>query len=410
VSAPKLQADFGLLWTVAERSLLANVVEVEGRLGLSAGAHQFRSLWTRDFCHAVAGLLRIGRGDVVRDHLELLLAHRREDGLLPRCLDTMDPKLRVAWASLARLIPGASPRLGMRGRLKPEFIDQHGEIAIDGNALAILAALRLVGATGDEGWWEANAAAFARLEAFHRPYAAAGPDGLMRQPPFSDWQDSVRREGATFYANLLRWAALRGLAARGLAEEAAADRLASALEAFRHRRTDGLYASMLEGPWVSLEGNLLAVDLGLVEGEDARALHRAVRGSPFWTRAGTPGFDTYPDYPRAWRNPGVRLVGLGHYHDRIRWSWLTALAAKVAARVGDRESARAALEQLEGVARRDGVIGEVYRARPPHRLWRSALYVSEAPFSWGAGMVLDAVAEWREAGLEPSAARPQRAW
>ena len=40
---------------------------------------------------------------------------------------------------------------------------------------------------------------------------------------------------------------------------------------------------------------------------------------------------------------------------------------------------------------RDGLVTEVYRAEPPHLPWRSFLYRSEGPFSWGAGVILDAL-------------------
>jgi hypothetical protein len=400
VSSPpaSLSPSLASLHQAAEASLLANVVELGGRYGLTAGVNQFRSLWTRDFCFAARGLLRIGRSDVVRDHLQLLLDHRRHDGLLPRTLDSSDAKLRVAWASARRYLPFL-PAPALTEALVPEYLDQHAQETVDGAALAVLAADAL--RAEDPGWWAGRSSAFDQALGHTRRRARAG---LIQQPPFSDWQDSVRRKGATFYTNLLVWAA--EVALRG--EESTALRATRARieEAFR-AQGEVLYRSVAGREFVSLDGNLLAIELGFLPAQSERAVElwaQLVR-SPFWTRDGVPGFNTFPSYPVSWRNPGVILAGLGHYHDRIRWSWLTALAAKVAVRMGDLERAARALEHLATCAARDGAVSEIYSSRPPHLPWRSLVYRSEAPFAWGAGVTLDALHSFAEVSYDDSAQR-----
>jgi hypothetical protein len=73
--------------------------------------------------------------------------------------------------------------------------------------------------------------------------------------------------------------------------------------------------------------------------------------------------------------------------------------------MGDYTMARSLFAELLRMARRDGVIGEVYEHEPEHPLVDRKLYKSEAPFSWGAAAVVDAVdyaqRSWRDA--------PQRA-
>ncbi len=44
------------------------------------------------------------------------------------------------------------------------------------------------------------------------------------------------------------------------------------------------------------------------------------------------------------------------------------------------------------MAARDGEIGEIYDPARGLRPWSSWLYRSEAPFSWGSGIIADAVA------------------
>ncbi|MGE0713425.1 MAG: hypothetical protein AB7N76_19960 [Planctomycetota bacterium] len=391
------EGPYAALAAAARAALQGNVVESSGARGLAAGANQFRSLWTRDFAHAAEGLRLAGLSGVLREHLDLLLDRLHpENGLLPRTLDSMDAKLRVAWASAARLLPGASPALAMGPELRPEYRDQHGQFAIDGNALVVLAALRYAETEGEDEWLAARRETLERALAAYRRWLR---DGLVRQPPFSDWQDSVRRAGQAFYTNLLVHLAARALAARGGAVPTA---FLAPLRALLHERflgPEGLYRSLVGRPHVSLDGNLLALDHGLVGGEAAGRLYAALRASPFW-RGEAPGWNTYPDWPRSWRNPGVLLAGLGHYHDRIPWSWLTALAAKVALGQGDREGAARCLDALARRVARDGAVVEIYDAEPPHRPFRSLLYRSEAPFSWGAGRTLEAVAAWRAAGPE----------
>ncbi|MBL4849522.1 MAG: hypothetical protein JKY65_28665 [Planctomycetes bacterium] len=380
MAEPSRYAD---LRRLATESLEANVVSLASGSYLVAGAHQFRSLWTRDFAHAIPGLLAAGRSDVVRDHLDLLLAHAHpDDGLLPRTFDTYDAKLRVAWASVSRLIPFARGILPVKDRLRPEYRDQHGQLAVDGNALVVIGAARYRDATGDQAWWDQHLDVLRRVHGFYTPHLSGG---LVHQPPFSDWQDSVRREGASFYTNLLTWKA-----AELLGEDHQASQLRESLET-TFLGEGGLYRSLSEGDWISLEGNLLAVDLGYVTSERARELQASLRASPFWTRHELPGFDTYPDYPRSWRGPAVIFAGLGHYHDRILWSWLTALSARVAIRVGDLDGAQIALDALQTWVRRDGVVSEIYQDRSPHLPWTSLTYRSEAPFSWGAAMILAAL-------------------
>lgn len=394
---------FERLERIARESLEANVVELRDGLGLTAGAYQFRSLWTRDFCLAVPGLLACGRDDVARSHLRLLYDARREDGLLPRTLDSMDAKRRVAWASLGRFVKRWAKPLPIGPGLTPEYRDQHGEEAVDGNPLAMLGALATWERTGDDEFWghvrEPARAALLRTWRQRR-------GGLVWQPSFSDWQDSVRRRGWTFYTNLLLWRASRRVAeldaplvSEGLVEE---------LEG-RIRETfwvDGLFRSVAGRPQVSLEANLWAIEWGFAE----RDVWERLKASALWTRSGDPGFPTTPDWPAGWRNPGVRIVGLGHYHDQIRWSWLMAESAKTAAVVGDLPEARRILEVLEGMAVRDGAICEVYASEPPYLPWESRLYRSEAPFSWGAGKTLEALEQLRLAigqGEAPGATRTE---
>jgi hypothetical protein len=146
-------------------------------------------------------------------------------------------------------------------------------------------------------------------------------------------------------------------------------------------------------PHISLDGNLLAIDRGYLHPGTTRAarLYRALRTHELFLRNDLPGFVTDLDYPRAWPHLASRIAGLRHYHDRMYWSWLMALAAKVADRMGDNQTASKILVNLARFARRDGSVAEIFSAKPPFKRWSSWCYRSEMPFSWGAGVLLDAL-------------------
>ena len=218
-------------------------------------------------------------------------------------------------------------------------------------------------------------------------------DDLVVQPGFSDWLDSVRREGKTFYTNLLWATVLERLARRNMlgVTRARADRVRIKVESTMYDATSGLYRSLEHGPQISTDGNLLAIDLGFTK--HPQRLYQTLKHHELWSRAGgLPGTVTIPDYPRSSRNWTAWIAGLGHYHDRAAWSWITALSAKVAERMGDSAEAERILNGLAALAARDTTITEIYDPTRNMRPWHRWLYHSEQPFSWGAAATLEAAA------------------
>ncbi len=387
--------------SVARASLARNIVRIGDQDFLTAGAHQFRSLWLRDFCFSSRGLFIIDRADVVRDQLALFLENRRpSDGLIPRVMDSTSPRVRVSLNTLFRLL-SFERDLSIRSPLRAEYQDEHGTEAVDSNVLFLLTALDYVKRTGDIAWWEGHREALVQI--YHFYDAKLDPaDGLVVQSRYADWQDSVARDGKTFYTNLLYFVANERLAERdGSSFGVTSSRLSALRSSIMRRFFDdkaGLFLSLYrEGqalPYVSLEGNLLAIDLGFVKATPAQLLYGHLRRSALWGASALdlPGFDTWPDYPDAWKSPAVRFARLAHYHDRIYWSWLMALSAKVAGQMGDRAESGRILETLSRLATRDQAITEVYSpdsAELP--LFKSWIYRSETPFSWGSAFVLDAL-------------------
>jgi hypothetical protein len=383
---------------IARKSLDRNIHELNGKNYVTAGAHQFNSLWTRDFLWSSRGLIAAGHADVVKNQLELLFENMREvDHVLPRTMDSTSPDLRVVLASAHRLVPLIPNELGIGDKLSPQFTDDRGNVAFDGNVLAVLAAFHYSDATGDKAFLAAHRKDLKELLSFYQPYFK---DGLLQQPPFSDWQDSVKREGATFYTNMLYVCA-----ASRLAEDPSSGVDPRSLSALRIKIDDtfkdpatGLYRQTQTGPQLGLDGNLLALDLGFVppSSKEGVALFDALRKSPLWTAPNGPGFVTWPAYPSSEKAALNKFVGIGGYHDTLYWSWLVALAAKVTHQMGHPEEAQAILGRLEKTAAKHDTIDEIYAPKkglPPKRAW---LYASEHPFTWGSAFVVDAVRSVRE--------------
>ncbi len=380
---------------VARKSLEKNINQVSTGQYLSAGQHQFRGLWTRDFAFAANGLLAIGRNEVVRDHLFLILRNLREkDGLVPRYLDNASTAVRYMAQPFKIRVP-------LREPLKPNFAGGSNQgVTIDSNALVILAALNYLDATGDWETWNAMEPDLIRA---YRFYGSQLEEGLVKQGAFADWQDSVKRRGFTFFVNVLYWSATQRLVKFPgfTVNQDQADRLRERILARFQDPITGLYSSILGDRTrtgearISLDGLLLAVDLGLIPygSREAQLLYEALKRHPLWRVNGrSPGAATWPIYDAKDVEKIPKSFGLVHYHDTIYWSWLMGLAAKVTFRMGDLSESDAILDELERVSLRDGAVAEVYRPEEELPLCNTRIYKAERPFSWGSGLILEALA------------------
>lgn len=376
---------------IAEASLRANIFKIEEQRFLAAGQNQFRTLWTRDFCHAVRGLLVLREFRVVQDHLSFLLTNLRADGLVARVLDNRLVQLRVTYQTLRHFVPELKP-MELKAPLKPQFVDEHGSAAIDSNLLVLLAALQLKKqAPEGELWWQEHEAKLRQVWAW---YEKKTVDGLIRQSAFSDWQDSVERKGATFLTNLFYFEAAAGLRSIGWEVPVNLAHLGARLRGTFFHQPSGVFLSGENSPQVSLDGNLFALESQefLTEPEKQQ-LWLSLKKHPLLN---TPGSCTYPAWPRhsiAWH---VKFAGLQDYHGPLVWSWLLGLLLKVAELRQDRDMVRELELKIHSLLLRDGEVVEIYDPTNMWLPWSSWLIDAERPFSWGAAYLIEALSLVKE--------------
>lgn len=386
--------DFRELRQIAEDSLKINIVNLGSDHYLAAGANQFRTLWTRDFNFSSRGLFLIGRSDAVRDHLKLLFKHKEpKTSLVPRVIDSIPVKYRVLKSLSSNVLKFIPRPPDLNSQLVPEYKDEHGTQASDSNILTVLTALEYFVYSHDVRWWSENVEQIALI--FKQAMYLINNSGLVRQAPFSDWQDSVSREGYTSYLHVL-YAKTLNKALRykefNLKPVEVRQFTERALNLFYDQNL-GVYRALSDQSQIGLESNLFILESQLGAKNRLNSIYAHLKLSSLWINSSLeiPGFPTSGNYLNQKYSLAVKWSHMKNYHQDIYWSWLMALSAKVAWLYGDCNESKKILGILSNLAIRDQAIGEIYSPKSDFPLHRTWIYRSEIPFSWGASYVLDAI-------------------
>ncbi len=362
---------------IASRSLRANILTLPSGKFVTAGQNQFLTLWTRDFCHAVRGLLVLNEDETVRNHLTFLLNSLRADGLVPRVVDNRLVQLRVAWQAARKLLPFL-PKLTFKEPLKPQYTDEHGSCAIDSNLLVLMAALRLKDRPRGEEWWSEHKTQLERV--FHY-YDDKFKDGLIFQTPFADWQDSASREGFTFLTNFFYYSV-------SVRMGKTFDKQILKNKFFDKK--NGVFKTMVGSDILSVDGNLFVLEHpDFLTISEKKALWENLKATPLLNDG--IGMCSYPDYARKDLAFHVKFARLDAYHGHLAWSWLMGLGLHVCRLMEDREMERMQRELIDRVLGRDDEVLEIYIPQDQWRGWESWLVRSERPFAWGAGYLVESL-------------------
>lgn len=383
-------SSYSNLKEIAYKSLSDNIVEIENKYYLRAGANHFGSLWTRDFAYSAEGLISAKRSDVVRDHLEKLFSKVRKDGLVPRVLDNMNSAARVF-----RMLTGILKHTvkDLDKNIKPEYKGEHKTIAMDSNVLVLRAALLYLEATGDQEWFNNHIEVMTKIYRFYDQNK--NDQGYIVQDDYGDWQDSVKRDGVTFLTNFHYWWVSNKL---------------SRYDAFNinnndvSRFRDQLFQDFLHPEFgvfsthenhkelISIDGNLFALlSPDFFESkEQQQTLYQNLKKHPIWKKRKIPGSATFPNYPNSEVSRNAQLALISTYHGKTMWSWLMGLSAKTAFVMEDEQEAHRILTFIEKLATRDNVIAEIYNYNNKIDIKDTQTYRSERPFAWGSAFIYDA--------------------
>lgn len=295
---------------------------------ITAGAHQFRTIWVRDFCWGIelwsqlhlqspAFVLPQDIYKALRATIRLCLSSPINDqGFAPRGYDVISPKITVCLGLLNL------PKFKFLGQtLKPEFIGEHGTVAFDSNLLIALLAINLqkaqVGSVlfqikQDLEWSNEELQSLCQklLQAYNHHLTS---EGLLRQPVFSDWQDSARRNTETSYINFLYLSVLQSMnssQALTLTEKYFQIFFDASSKLFRSETSNSKR--------ISIDSNLIAWRKNLftdfIQTNDfAQAI------TDFYGQQHHPPVQLfYEDKDISWT---TKICGLRHYHDQMIWPW-----------------------------------------------------------------------------------------
>jgi len=224
--------------------------------------------------------------------------------------------------------------------------------------------------------------------------------GLIKQPPFSDWQDSVNRGGFTFLTNLIYYKISKYLlpyAKEYNIDSSFVIRLKREINKNFYDDKKKMYRSILDKDYYSLESNLLAIDWNFVEEgtQKRKDIYESLRDSELWKKSKStyPGRSTFPKYPSSQKALHVKLVCLEGYHDNVIWTWITALSAKISCKMDDKEEYERIINLLHKLYMRDGTICETYFQDKYMKPFESFIYKTEEDFSWSAGKYIEMINE-----------------
>jgi len=360
-------------------TLATNIVQTVNGALLAAGGHQFRSLWVRDFCYSVPGLLRAGHEQLVRNQLHTIFSAKNKQGWLPRGLDVINPKIRVIWNVFTRHNPKFMDYANRP--LNPEYLGEHKTVAFDSNLLFILAHETYQIQTGQRLFTEdelIDLLSVYKIEV----------DGLLHQPPYSDWQDSAKREGPILLSQLLY-----SKAARYLSLHDTASKIDSAVMKTFFNKNIGLFHETPRTEQISLDSHVFILKNRLPLKElDFDWLYKNLKNHRLWGHHLLPGVPVSHPYPSSEVSWTLKAIGLKNYHDGMIWGWLTAEAFACAKLMGDDSEADRILNVYYQSTKNDLFLAEIYATDGQQlKPYQALLYKSESPFSWTAAKWLEAL-------------------
>lgn len=379
------------LYKKAQKTIEANILKYPEASFVTAGGNQFKTLWVRDFCYSVPGLLALGYSDLVKKQLQLILEYRHQNGFLPRGLDVMAPQLRVVLNLLFKDLSFYNypeKYSDFKSRITPEYFGEHKTVAFDSNILFVWAYLKYAEKTSD------HFISSEVLVDLLNVYPSYHSDGFFVQPPFSDWQDSACRSEAMLLFQIQFLSVLKKLDPELVkhAKYTGYEELSHRAQVHFFDHNKYLFFQDKQKQQMSLElyGFIFSEDL-FPEIDKAR-LYFSLKSSSLWSSFLIPGVPVYPSYAGNQISWTTKAVGLGGYHDSFHWGWLIAESLKIAAFAEDDAEVKRIQDFFCKAITDNEFLAEIYIQRGHNlRILKKFLYQSEMPFTWTAAKWIEAL-------------------
>jgi glycogen debranching enzyme len=378
---------------VALATVSSNIIATDKTRYIVAGGNQFKTLWTRDFCYSVKGLLNSGFQDLVKSQLQLIYKFRDSGNLLPRGLDVIPPQRRVV---INLTFPGLfdlsypEKEEMLQLRIQPEYLGEHGTIPFDSNVLFVLAYLDYVDVSQDQFL------SVKEIEDLLLAYKKFCKEGLFYQPPFADWQDSVKREEPMLLFHVLLIAALKKIKELFNVEIPYFNKLnleQVVLDNFFDKESQLFFQDCRKvRTALDVYGVLFRYKL-FSDKVNYSDVYSALKNHDLWCRSMIPGQPVSKTYDSDQVSWTTKVVGLQHYHDNLFWGWLVAESYKICKIMKDESEAERIITIFSEHLKNAEYISEVYCVKNKKiQVFNNLLYKSECPFTWSGAKWLEALA------------------
>lgn len=366
-------------YNIAKRDLRACYAEQ----GIYAGLKHFTDYWARDSLFACFGSLELGDYDIVKKTLNLFIKYQHKNGQIP---------LRVGDYFIAWKIFGFKPKTKIRARYDQDKFFSH---PTDQNSLFIIVFEKYIRKTKDYKFLRNNINSLRKAIQWNLSNDK-DKDYLMEDKNYSTWADSLKKKGKVLYTNVLHCEALKRYSNLcKILKIKEATQYADLSKEVNNKINRTFWNGNYYIDWIekkpynyfSTDGNVLAIHFGIADKEKAKKIQQSIK--KFGINKGMPSKTNHPKYPSSKVSIINKSIGLGDYHNGIRWIWLGCIDAIAKHKTGMKKEARELLNKISQIIVKYNGVYEVYEpnAMPVNR----HIYKSEQPFSWNSGLFIYAV-------------------
>lgn len=347
-------------------------------MGIFAGKYQFSDIWARHSNYAAMGSLLLGDFDIVKQNLKTLFDYMNKDGQIPHRIGQQYQLLKF-WGIHAK-------------KPKPRYTeDKSLSITTDNNSLQIILLDRYIELSEDIEFLKS---VFEKAKKVINWNFKQDKNNnlLIEEDNYSNWTDSLKRNGTVFYTNVMHFRAVTGFAkcCKRLKKQDEANFYFSLAEKIKKELNNNFWNGDYfidridrvgkKHQQFSTEGNVFAIIFDLATPEQSTLIHKTIENLKL-----NKGFTTRTCFPK-YRFKDVYLpfyfMNLADYHNGLEWLWVGCADAVSKNYSNLTDLARNNLLKIAKKIVEFNNVYEVYdKGKPVQRFW----YKSEKWYAWSSG-------------------------